>query len=143
WSTDWPVLPAPPPGRWSTHWPVLAAVALVDLGPRSRPPWGTGSPFPAGFWSLARSGAATSQGAPAPVPAASFLPPRRSLPAGDHVPPLLVNVLAPSLRLAGFQVSITGRFWVSTEGMGASPRRGDRRRPAPAPCRRTGRCLAG
>jgi hypothetical protein len=26
-----------------------------------------------------------------------------------------VNVPAPALRVAGFQVSVTGRFWVSTE----------------------------
>src|SRR5690606_18518458 len=89
------------------------------------------------FWSLARSGAATSQAAPAPVPSASFLRSRRSLPAGDHVPPLLVNVLAPSLRLAGFQVSITGRFWVSTEGearrpTGGTGRDASRTRPASA-----------
>jgi hypothetical protein len=31
------------------------------------------------------------------------------------MPTAAVNVPAPALRVAGFQVSITGRFWVSTE----------------------------
>jgi two-component system, response regulator RegA len=36
--------------------------------------------------------------------------------ARDHGPDAAVNVLEQLLRLAGFQVSTTGRFWASTEG---------------------------
>jgi hypothetical protein len=35
--------------------------------------------------------------------------------AGDHVLAAFVNVPERRLQLAGFQVSTTGRFWVSTE----------------------------
>jgi hypothetical protein len=40
------------------------------------------------------------------------------IPAAGDEPTAPVNVPAPTIRLAGFQVSITGRFWVSTEALG-------------------------
>src|SRR5947208_4685046 len=39
-----------------------------------------------------------------------------AIPAAGAKPPAHVNVSAPGAALAGFQVSINGRFWVSTEG---------------------------
>src|SRR5437660_6383768 len=41
-----------------------------------------------------------------------------AIPAAGVQPTAQVNVSAPGAALAGFQVSINGRFWVSTEGMG-------------------------
>jgi len=38
------------------------------------------------------------------------------IPAAGVQPTAQVNVSAPGAALAGFQVSINGRFWVSTEG---------------------------
>src|SRR5213083_2872452 len=38
------------------------------------------------------------------------------IPAAGVQPTAQVNVSAPGAPLAGFQVSINGRFWVSTEG---------------------------
>src|SRR5437870_12924827 len=40
-----------------------------------------------------------------------------AIPAAGAKPTAQVNVSAPGAALAGFQVSINGRFWVSTEGM--------------------------
>ena len=37
-------------------------------------------------------------------------------PGRGHSPPRRVNVLGRVTSLAGFQLSTTGRFWVSTEG---------------------------
>jgi hypothetical protein len=37
------------------------------------------------------------------------------IPAASAEPTAPVNVPAPAIQVAGFQVSITGRFWVSTE----------------------------
>ncbi|MGQ0671153.1 MAG: hypothetical protein ACT4PO_16085 [Actinomycetota bacterium] len=42
------------------------------------------------------------------------------IPATSPRPAALVNVSTPGAALAGFQVSINGRFWVSTEGTRAS-----------------------
>src|SRR5256885_14679253 len=39
------------------------------------------------------------------------------IPAAGVQPTAQVNVSAPGAALAGFQVSINGRFWVSTEGI--------------------------
>src|SRR5438094_2278977 len=39
------------------------------------------------------------------------------IPAAGVQPTAQVNVSAPGAALAGFQVSINGRFWVSTEGV--------------------------
>src|SRR5947208_4078997 len=39
------------------------------------------------------------------------------IPAAGVQPTAQVNVSAPGAALAAFQVSINGRFWVSTEGM--------------------------
>src|SRR5207249_8436036 len=39
-----------------------------------------------------------------------------AIPAAGAKPTAHVNVSAPGAALAGFQVSINGRFWVSTEG---------------------------
>src|SRR5438876_1943167 len=47
-----------------------------------------------------------------------------AIPAAGGKPTAQVNVSAPGAALAGFQVSINGRFWVSTEADGA---RGARR----------------
>jgi hypothetical protein len=44
-------------------------------------------------------------------------------PGADSCVDTVVNALR-ALRLAGFQVSITGRFWVSTEGAMNPARRG-------------------
>ena len=41
------------------------------------------------------------------------------IPAAGIKPTAVVSVLAPAIRVAGFQVSITGRFWVSTEALGS------------------------
>src|SRR5213593_1142575 len=41
-----------------------------------------------------------------------------AIPAAGVQPTAQVNVSAPGAALAGFQVSINGRFWVSTEGHG-------------------------
>src|SRR2546425_10818134 len=41
------------------------------------------------------------------------------IPAAGVQPTAQVNVSAPGAALAGFQVSINGRFWVSTEAHGA------------------------
>jgi hypothetical protein len=38
------------------------------------------------------------------------------IPAASPRPAAQVNVSTPGAALAGFQVSIIGRFWVSTEG---------------------------
>src|SRR5947208_16998754 len=38
-----------------------------------------------------------------------------AIPAAGAQPTAQVNVSAPGAALAGFQVSINGRFWVSTE----------------------------
>ena len=38
------------------------------------------------------------------------------IPAAGVQPTAQVNISAPGAALAGFQVSINGRFWVSTEG---------------------------
>ena len=38
-----------------------------------------------------------------------------AIPAAGVQPTAHVNVLAPGAALAGFQMSINGRFWVSTE----------------------------
>jgi hypothetical protein len=38
-----------------------------------------------------------------------------AIPAVGCVPAACVNVSAPGAAMAGFQVSITGRIWVSTE----------------------------
>jgi len=43
------------------------------------------------------------------------------IPAAGVQPTAQVNVSAPGAALAGFQVSINGRFWVSTEGRSRSP----------------------
>src|SRR2546430_11668048 len=40
------------------------------------------------------------------------------IPAAGVQPTAQVNVSAPGAPLAGFQVSINGRFWVSTEAAG-------------------------
>src|SRR5207249_10811080 len=40
-----------------------------------------------------------------------------AIPAAGAKPTTHVNVSAPGAALAGFQVSINGRFWVSTEGL--------------------------
>jgi len=37
------------------------------------------------------------------------------IPAAGKAPTAAVKVSAPAIGVAGFQVSITGRFWVSTE----------------------------
>jgi hypothetical protein len=39
-----------------------------------------------------------------------------AIPAAGEEPTAHVNVSAPGAALAGFQVSINGRFWASTEG---------------------------
>jgi len=39
------------------------------------------------------------------------------IPAAGTKPVAAVNVPAPATGVAGFQVSISGRFWVSTEAM--------------------------
>src|SRR5256885_14081825 len=39
------------------------------------------------------------------------------IPAAGVQPTAQVNISAPGAALAGFQVSINGRFWVSTEGL--------------------------
>jgi len=59
-----------------------------------------------------------------------------AIPAASVALTAAVNVPAPALRVAGFQVSITGRFWVSTEASGPAVVHGvpRERRPAPAPC---------
>src|SRR2546422_8501687 len=44
------------------------------------------------------------------------------LPAASTKPTAQVNVSTPGAALAGFQVSIIGRFWVSTEGLSAKKR---------------------
>jgi len=41
------------------------------------------------------------------------------IPAAGVQPTAQVNVSAPGAALAGFQVSINGRFWVSTEAIAA------------------------
>src|SRR5947209_8901928 len=41
-----------------------------------------------------------------------------AIPAAGAKPTAQVNVSAPGAALAGFQVSINGRFWVSTEEEG-------------------------
>src|SRR5438876_1472564 len=43
-----------------------------------------------------------------------------AIPAAGVQPTAQVNVSAPGAALAGFQVSINGRFWVSTEGVVAN-----------------------
>ena len=43
-----------------------------------------------------------------------------AIPAATHASSACVNVLAHHFPLAGFQVSIIGRFWVSTEASGHS-----------------------
>src|SRR5436309_15649351 len=40
-----------------------------------------------------------------------------AIPAAGVQPTAQVNVSAPAAALAGFQVSINGRFWVSTEAV--------------------------
>src|SRR5207245_7466074 len=42
-----------------------------------------------------------------------------AIPAAGVKPTAHVNVSAPGAALAGFQVSINGRFWVSTEALAA------------------------
>src|SRR3989442_9551361 len=44
-----------------------------------------------------------------------------AIPAAGAKPTAHVNVSAPGAALAGFQVSINGRFWVSTEANGITP----------------------
>src|SRR2546426_12299318 len=44
-----------------------------------------------------------------------------AIPAAGAKPTAHVNVSAPGAALAGFQVSINGRFWVSTEGWSVGP----------------------
>src|SRR5438093_13324128 len=46
------------------------------------------------------------------------------IPAAGVQPTAQVNVSAPGAALAGFQVSINGRFWVSTEGRRSASRTG-------------------
>src|SRR5439155_25793613 len=45
-----------------------------------------------------------------------------AIPAAGAKPTAHVNVSAPGAALAGFQVSINGRFWVSTEDEGVEHR---------------------
>src|SRR3989441_13009910 len=47
-----------------------------------------------------------------------------AIPAAGAEPTASVNVSAPGAALAGFQVSINGRFWVSTEASEVSARSG-------------------
>src|SRR2546422_4130504 len=72
-----------------------------------------------------------------------------AIPAAGVQPTAQVNVSAPGAALAGFQVSINGRFWVSTEdrrhplggpqvggiAMGAGPAREQPRQALALPCR--------
>src|SRR3989442_12291664 len=44
-----------------------------------------------------------------------------AIPAAGAKPTAQVNVSAPGAALAGFQVSINGRFWVSTEACSPEP----------------------
>src|SRR6266704_6941933 len=50
-----------------------------------------------------------------------------AIPAAGVQPTAQVNVSAPGAALAGFQVSINGRFWVSTEGLTYPTRGADNR----------------
>src|SRR6266699_3397034 len=43
------------------------------------------------------------------------------IPAAGVQPTAEVNISAPGAALAGFQVSINGRFWVSTEALRDAP----------------------
>ena len=94
---------------------------------RSRPPSGTRSPSPGGRRSPPRSAAATSPVAPAPVPAASCRRSRRCSSRRWITSPPPRQRLGPLLLVAGFQVSISGRFWVST---GVWVREGDESEPS-------------
>jgi hypothetical protein len=61
-----------------------------------------------------------------------------AIPAGGPRPLRLVNVPAPSLHLAGFEGSITGRFWVSTEAPRSERTTTGRALPPGAPCSTVG-----
>src|SRR5438552_2242675 len=61
-----------------------------------------------------------------------------AIPAAGVQPTAQVNVSAPGAALAGFQVSINGRFWVSTEARRTRwPRRSPSSRTTRAPPSRT------
>ena len=115
----WPVLTAR--GRWTppAWWPVLAATPAVGRrarAPGSRPPSDRRSPSRDGRGGLLRCAAATSPVAPAPELAAVCCRPRRCSCRRRNMRFLAgVNVSARYVVVAGFQVSISGRFWVSTE----------------------------
>ena len=114
----WPVLKRL--GRWtpSAWWPVLAARPVLGLrarAPGSRRLSDSRSRFRGGPTSPLQCAVATIPVAPTPELAAVCYRPRRcSWPRGNRrSSPASTSRL---LRVvAGFQVSISGRFWVSTE----------------------------
>ena len=108
---------APIASRWTPprKWPVLVSIlpAGRDRGSPSPLPRGRRWPSLDGRWSPAQSTEASSPGARARALAAACSRPRRSpFDGGVHIL-VAVNVSAVSQ-------SISGRFWVSTEGQGAS-----------------------
>ena len=121
----WPVLTRP--GRWTppAWWPVLAATprpAARARAPGSRRPSDRRSPSRDGPRSPARCAAATIPVAPAPGLAAVCRRPRRCSSRRGTTGSSPRQRLGRYVVVAGFQVSISGRIWVSTEGLGARRR---------------------
>jgi len=116
--TPWPALPPPPPGSVDT-WVAGFAGGPVWPGraPPPPPPSGTRSPSRGERPCSLQSAGATSPAAPGRSPARASRRSRR-WPSRRRAWRFsaAVNVPAPALRVAGFQVSITGRF-------GCRPRR--------------------
>ena len=129
----WPVLKDP--GRWTppVWWPVLAATPLAGhraRAPGSRPPSDRRWPSRGGPWWPARCAAATIPVAPAPVLAAVCCRPRRCSWRRRNMRSSPASTSRLLRVVAGFQVSISGRFWVSTEPHAKPALRPTDQRPA-------------
>jgi len=104
-----------PRGRWSPPWPVLPRAAFSNRQaalPQSRLPSDSRPPSPDELRFPAQSAVATNPVAPAQSPAVASLR-SRHCPCQPRLPAPQSKLLSWASNMAGFEVTLHGRFWVT------------------------------